>query len=75
MSGRRCDFCRAPNAPFGYAPPPALLRVPRSIWTCAAATCRDQAEARRQALLDRHDPLKRLRARERAPDPAQGALF
>lgn len=77
MTCRRCDICRAEGAPFGYAPPPALrIAIRRPLYTCGAAACRDAAEAKRAALISRHDPLRRDDvaapdpARAPAPDPA-----
>ena len=63
MSGRRCDICGAENAPFGYAPPPRLgVRLRRALYTCASETCRATAEARRRALIEKHDPFAKARA-------------
>jgi hypothetical protein len=80
MSGHPCDFCGDPVAPFGYAPPPRLVRVRRPIWTCAKEACKAQAEARRKAVMDKADPFgdgaRRPTARPATPaDPDQGALF
>lgn len=78
---KACDFCQDPVAPFGFAPPPRLgIQIKRPIWTCGAAECNAQAEARRQALIDNHDPLAGSRIRRRkspdpAQDPAQQSLF
>lgn len=72
---RRCDFCKAGNAAFGYAPPPRLaIAIRRPIWTCADPACRQAAEDRRGDLMARHDPLAAARARPRdpGPDPAPG---
>lgn len=74
MSGRRCDFCKARNAPFGYAPPPRLgVKVRRPIYTCAASECRAQAEARRAALIARHNPFERPQNAPRPPAQATAA--
>lgn len=62
---RPCDRCGASIAPFGYAPPPALMRPKRAIWTCADPTCRQWADDRRTAAIERFDPFSRARLRDR----------
>ncbi|MBY6121827.1 hypothetical protein KUV64_22080 [Mameliella alba] len=77
MTAPACDICGADRAPFGYAPPPALcIKIKRPLRTCGALACRDAAEARRAALIERNDPLARPdRTAARPADPAQGSLF
>lgn len=69
-----CDFCRAPVAPFGFAPPPdSGIAVRRPIKTCSA--CREKGEERLRALLAAKDPFAAARLREDPPAPAQGVLL
>lgn len=76
-----CDFCKAPLAPFGFAPRPGLgLSVRRPITTCNDPECQAQARARVAALEAARDPLARVRAARKADpapksDPAQKSLF
>ncbi len=74
-----CDFCKAPIAPLGFAPPPQLgLQVRRPIKTCPAPGCQAQAEARVADLVARHDTLAAARQDHQGaplPIPAQGALL
>jgi hypothetical protein len=71
----RCDFCKDPVAPLGWAPPPRLgLRIRRPIHTCPAAVCQAQAAARVQAVIDRANPFAPAPPAP-PPDPPQGSLF
>lgn len=80
-----CDFCKAKNAPLGFAPPPRLgLKVRRPIKTCMDRACQDQAIRRVAALVEKHDPFARPRDERVRPAPpteptkppeAQASLF
>jgi len=53
MTGKRCAFCHAERAPFGFRIPGARNEIPedlrdRHIWTCSDEGCQQQADDRVQ---------------------------